>query len=112
MEAVTGHLLGFSPWGTQQPRADVFFQQLAEAQTRSETERQERKEHFLVFINHKHSSLKYLLFVANRDTNVKAMLDAWARFQEEFGADQDDWLLSSSEVSLNEEGSQHVARLD
>jgi hypothetical protein len=70
------------------------------------------KTHFLVIISHKHASLRYLFFVANCETNVKAQLDAWSRFQDEFQANDDDWLLSSSEVSLDEERPQHVARLD
>jgi hypothetical protein len=69
------------------------------------------KEHFIVFISRKNSHLKYVFFVANCESNVKAMVDAWSRFEKEYRENEEDWLLSSAQVSLDE-GPQNVARID
>jgi hypothetical protein len=53
---------------------------------------------FLVFIKHRSSRLRYL-FIASAETDTKACLLAWEAFESTFRVNQDDWLLSSCEVS-------------
>jgi hypothetical protein len=66
---------------------------------------------YLVIISHKYSSLSYLYFVP-AESNVKAMHDAWESFQEQEAVEEEEWLLSSAEISLDEKGPQQLARLN
>lgn len=56
---------------------------------------------YLIFISHKRHSRKYLYFMPNAESTLKAQLDAWHEFQRMYLASEDDWLLRSVELSMD-----------
>jgi len=68
------------------------------------------KEHYLTIISHKHSDTKHL-YVVQAENSVKASLAAWRKFQETYGTEEQNWLLFSVVIPLNEDEPKNIARL-